>query len=80
MNFLKEIESIRQSLTDSGFVDVAQKILDLQLSGGTGGEVLISVCFELKRLEKERYDAYVIVENEAKALVDYANSIGLYPD
>jgi len=44
MNFFKKIESIKAILKTEGYLDIANDILEGQLSGGTGGEVLI-ICW-----------------------------------
>jgi DNA repair protein RadC len=78
MNFLEKIELIKSKLTKVGESKLVEEILDLQLSGGTGGEVLISVCsklLEIKRTNKH----YQLIKKETEELIQYANSIGLIP-
>ncbi|MEM6602268.1 MAG: hypothetical protein AAF649_12885, partial [Verrucomicrobiota bacterium] len=59
--------------------DLAEQLLDLQLSGGTGGEVLTSVCARLLKFELAESDVYKEIKGEASELIGYANSIGYRP-
>jgi hypothetical protein len=79
MNFLDVIERVKSKLKEIQQEEVAQEILDLQLAGGTGGEVLISVCSKLLDLKRNRFEVYQFIEKEAKDLIEYARSIDLYP-
>jgi len=79
MDYLGKIKAIRLKLIEIQYQDLSDEILKLQLSGGTGGEVLISVCSRLLKIQKEHIDVFRQVENEARELIKYANSIGLYP-
>jgi hypothetical protein len=80
MNYLEKIEAVKLKFINLGYPELADKILELQLSGGTGGEVLISVCSELLKIKREHYKVYSYIEDEATALIKYANSIGLFPE
>jgi len=80
MNYLEKIEIIKSKLKEINYESIADRILELQLSGGTGGEVLISVCSELLRIRREEYKTFEYIESEANELIKYANSIGLYPE
>ena len=80
MDYLEKIGIIKLKLKEIRHPDLADKILELQLSGGTGGEVLISVCSELLRIKREQKRAFSYVENEVNELIKYANSIGLFPE
>lgn len=79
MNFLDAIEKIKLVLFEYGREDLSIKVLDAQLIGGTGGEVLISVCSQLLEIKKREPDVYSLIESNAEELIKYANSLGLYP-
>lgn len=80
MSFLNKIESIKETLKESGYSGLAADILDEQLSGGTGGEVLIRVCAKLLEIKYTNAVAYKLVEIVSKELLSYAHSIGLFPE
>ena len=80
MDYLEKIGTIKLKLKEIQRNDLSDRILKLQLSGGTGGEVLIAVCSELLKIKKEQYKVYKYFENEADELIKYANSIGLFPE
>lgn len=79
MDFYKEIEAIKELLNKHGYHDVVAIILDAQLSGGTGAEVLIIVCPKLLGLKQQNAEAYYLIEDRASRLIAYANSIALEP-
>jgi hypothetical protein len=79
MNFFETIESIKHKLKENNDESLAEEILYSQLEGGTGGEVLISVCSKLLEIKRKHRKSFSIVEEEARSLILYANSIGLYP-
>lgn len=79
MNFLESIESIKKILDNAGKSHFSAQILDLQLSGGTGGEVLISVCSKLLDIKELDNATYQLIKEESEKLIKYAKSIGLYP-
>ncbi|MEM8939929.1 MAG: hypothetical protein AAGC64_11330 [Bacteroidota bacterium] len=53
MDFLEKIEAIKKKFREIGREDLADQLLDRQLSGGTGGEVLALVCARLLKFEIE---------------------------
>jgi hypothetical protein len=79
MSFLRKIEGIKDKLSLAGYPNFVTEILDLQLSGGTGGEVLISVCSKLIEIKHTNRDAYLIIEDESDDLINYCKSLGMYP-
>jgi len=79
MNFLEKISLIKAKLSNAGFQYLANEITELQLSGGTGGEVLYMVCGKLMEIKKSTEEAFDFIESESIELIDYANSLGLFP-
>lgn len=80
MEFFEEIESIKKLLRQDGYGYLADDILDRQLSGGTGGEVLILVCSRLLGIKEIYPKAYKTIALKADGLIDYCRSTGLYPN
>lgn len=78
MNYIEQIGVITSTLRAGGFEPLAEDISELQLSGGTGGEVLISVCSRLLGIKGAVPQAYALIRAQAEQLITYANSIGLY--
>jgi hypothetical protein len=76
MEWFEYIESIKATLKNNDYNDLADFILGLQVSGGTPGEVLMAVCSGLLGIKKKRSDAYNHIKSEANALLNYGNSIG----
>lgn len=79
MDYLKVIEQIKEKLRRSNNSEFAQELTDVQLSGGTGGEVLMAICSTLLALKSRDIDSYSKIEYETNVLIEYANSIGLFP-
>ena len=79
MNFLEKTETIKVKLKEIGRSDLATKILELQLSGGTPGEVFISVCSELLKIKRDQKEVFGQIEIEAYEILTYAKSIGYLP-
>jgi len=79
MNFFAVIENIKLILKKNHHESIAQELLELQLAGGTGGEVLISVCSKLIEIRKTLPNVYRIISKDAEELINYAKSIDLYP-
>lgn len=79
MDYLEKIELIKKKLVAGNRHDLADEILERQLSGGTGGEVLISVCGRLLSIRKEDKSIFELIKEESESLIKYANSIGLFP-
>lgn len=79
MDFFNKIELIKDILNRNGYKDVAAIILDAQLSGGTGGEVLIMVCSKLLTIKQRNKEIYSLIKSDAEELIAYAKSIGLEP-
>jgi len=75
MDFLSKIENIKKLLAENKYEDYCQEILNLQLSGGTGGEVFVSVCSKLLELKKQDIKAFELVKKDAEELIAYAKSI-----
>lgn len=73
------IEEIKVVLFNHGYENISAEILDAQLVGGTGGEVLISVCSKLIQIKKNEPEIFKIIEFPANGLIEYAHSLGLYP-
>jgi hypothetical protein len=80
MNFLENIQKIKDTLTHANYMVLTNEILELQLSGGTGGEVLISVCSKLIEIKYTNSKAYCLIEIESSELINYAQSLRLYPE
>lgn len=79
MNYIDEIELTKLALKSNGFEDLAKELSEQQLSCGTGGEVLESICAKLLGMKKEYPIAYNLISCHADKLIAYANSIGYYP-
>lgn len=79
MNYLETIQQIRTTLSVNGYENISNDVLEQQLSGGTGGEVLIMVCSFLLGLKERNSNAYEKIEGLVLPLIRYANSLGLYP-
>ena len=80
MNFLEAIEKIKSKLKQNQNETLAQDILNLQLSAGTGGEVLMSICSKLLELKRADSRAYELIKAEADELIDYSKSLNLFPE
>lgn len=79
MNFFEAIEEIKKKLIGNNYPGLADEILELQISGGTGGEVLISVCSKLLEIKRRNKAAFKEIEDDTKALIEYAHSLNLFP-
>lgn len=79
MDYLKEIEVIISTLASAGFRHLADDLKEQQLSCGTGGEVLISICARILGIKEEYPTAFEAIRFHADKLFNYANSLGLYP-
>ena len=79
MNFLEKISEIKGKLTSAEYPNLVHEIPELQISGGTGGEVLISVCSKLIEIKYTTPAAFMIIEYESNNLIDYCKSLGSYP-
>jgi hypothetical protein len=80
MNFLEKIEEIKKVFINNGFIDLSNDILGRQISGGTGGEVLIGVCSKLLEIKRVNLPAFKLIEPIAKQLISYCHSLGIYPE
>lgn len=79
MNYIQKIEEIKTNLRDANYNLLADDILEQQLSAGTGGEVLMMVCSKLLGLKEKDSVAYSKVKIQTEELLNYANSLGMYP-
>ena len=79
MDYINKINTIKQTFTKMNHQEIVDEIINLQLSGGTQGEVLISVCSYLIKLKKNEPDVFNSVSKETNELIKYSNSIGLFP-
>ncbi len=79
MNHLIAIEQILHKLEQQGHSPVAKEIRDVQSAATSGSELILAVSHKLLTIQEEKPGAYATIEPEIKRLVEYANSIGLYP-
>ena len=79
MRFLDKIENIKAELINTGNTNIAEDILELQLSGGTGGEVLGLVCSKLIELKHMQSGIYDLISQPAEELMEYSKSLGMHP-
>ena len=77
--FFDQIEYIKTLLQEAGCAEVSNDILEQQLAGGTGGEVLMAVCAMLLTLKGRNTSVYLVIEKDAEELIAYCRSLGMYP-
>ncbi len=76
MNWIDELNKIYWILEEKNLLKIKENIQDAQLSGGTGGEILMLVCDALIKIRREQPDIYVYIEKEADKLIVYEKEIG----
>jgi len=79
MNHLELIEKIIRKLSNAGFMGLAQEISEAQASASFGSELIMKVSHCLLKIKNGRKDVYSTISSEVEELIDYANSIGIYP-
>lgn len=79
MDYLELIQSIKEKLTSSGHQSVVDELVELQMSAGVPGEMLMMICSKLIEIRYTNKSAFTSVEDDADDLVKYAKSIGLEP-
>ena len=79
MDYIEQIKTIRSLLSSRGYQFLTDDIISVQLSSGTGGEMLISVCSRLLGIKNKYPEAYAFIKADADKLISYCNSIGLHP-
>jgi hypothetical protein len=77
--FFDRMELIKSLLRQGGYGYVADDLLEQQLSGGTGGEVLMLVCARLLGIKQTDPEAYAVVAYEADELIAYCRQTGMFP-
>jgi hypothetical protein len=76
MNWHNTLLEIRAKLEDNGHVNVANDLFEIQLSGGTGGEIFEMLITQLIWIKKHDRDIYRIIASEIDSLIAYGISIG----
>jgi len=75
----ESIKNIRVKLENSGYKFYSEEILNRELGGAMASEILLAVCSKLLEIKKSDKNAFKIIQKETTSLIEYCNSIGLYP-
>ena len=75
MNFLENVEIIKTRFEIEGFKEISKEIEDLQIAGGTPGEVFVSIAYYLSNVKNNKTILYSIAKSEIDEIIEYAKSI-----
>jgi cation transport regulator ChaC len=78
-DFLNKVEYVRDALNEGGYPELAKQILDVQLSGGTPGEVFAGIAYYLNKMKDEHSQAYLLAREQIDEIIQYARSINYLP-
>lgn len=74
-NVFEKIELIKQKFISLGFPDATMKIIEVQMSGGTPGEVFAGVSFFLYQLKQNNSLEYLDTKEEINEILEYAKKL-----
>jgi hypothetical protein len=78
MNWIAKVVSIKEKLTQHGFIERVAKINRALLVLGTPGEMYLEVMAQLVAIKNESPKEFELIENEVNELIEYGRSINYY--
>ena len=73
------IKRIINNLKAAGYIEFSEQVHDRQLSGAVSSEILMAVGSKLLDIKLGDSNAYNIIRTDSESLIQFSNSIGLFP-
>jgi len=79
MDYLELIDKIINTLEYGGYYDLSAAVTKIEMAASLGGELILSVSCKLLEIKETHPEAFSKIAEDVNKLINYANTIGLYP-